>query len=42
MYIYEEEEEGKENTCADRSAKMRTENWPLVLEILEVSGELDR
>lgn len=33
---------GEENTSAGRSDKMKTENCPLVLEILEVTGELDK
>ena len=36
---HEEEEKSEENICSDRSAKIRTENCPLVLEILEVAGK---
>ena len=36
---HEEEEKTEDNICSDRSAKIRTENCPLVLEILEVAGK---
>lgn len=35
-------EEEAENASVKRSDKMKTENWPLVLEILEVTGKLDK
>lgn len=46
-YIEEEGGKGggggrKENTSAERSDKMKSENCPLVLEILEVTGELEK
>ena len=36
---HEEEGKSEANICADRPDNIRTENCPLVLEILEVAGK---